>query len=138
MAQLFIDAYGHEVRPIGQQGVALTAGLVTTSAAGTISPTNSAGTASTVTVAAGSDDRSGSFTLLTSTTSLAAGQQVVVRFKQPYAVIPKAVIVTAVDTTDTTASITVGANLVTAAGFDIVGTLPVTGKSYVINYLVIP
>lgn len=135
MAEIYLDSYGHEVAAVGV--TALTAGAVATSAAGTISPTNSAGTASTVTSVKGTD-RAGSFVLTTSTTSLAAGQQVLVRFAQPYAAIPSAVIVTAVDTTDVTASLTVGANAVTAAGFDIVGTLPVTGKAYTIHYLVIP
>lgn len=143
MGQLFIDTYGHEVPPQGANVAGLTAGAVSTSAAGTISPTTSGGASPTVSLLSGvtPTDRRGSFNLnpVTGGGAQAAGQVCLVRFKQPYAAIPTAVIVTIANQTDTTAAIVASANAITAAGFDIlVGAALTTAKVYLVNYVVIP
>lgn len=139
MALMFKDYIGH-VEP--EHGTALTAGAVGTSAAGTISPTASAGATPTVTFVTGvtCDDSRGRFMLnpVTGGGAQAAGQVVLVRFAKPYAKLPTSVVVTIGNETDTTAAIVCSANLVTVAGFDIlVGTALTTAKSYVVNYQVI-
>lgn len=135
----YVDADGHVTR---QGSTALTAGAVSTSAAGTIAPTTSAGASPTVSFTSGfvCDDTSGTFELnpVTGGGGQAAGQVAVVRFSKPYPKIPN-VTVSLVNHTDTTAAIVVGAGTVTAAGFDVwVGTALTTAKVYRVSYLVTP
>ena len=142
MPSVYVDAAGHEVDlgPLGASN--LTAGAVSTSAAGTISPTTSAGASPTVTFITGvaCNDRRGRFLLnpVTGGGAQAAGQVCLVRFSKEYPSPPKAVIVTIANQTDTTAAIVASANLVTSLGFDIlVGTALTTAKVYVVNYQVV-
>lgn len=143
MAQLFIDTYGHEVPPAGPNIASLTAGAVSTSAAGTISPTTSAGASPTVTLISGvtPTERRGSFNLnpVTGGGAQAAGQVALVRWKNPYSALPACVLVTIENSTDSTATIVASAGNITAAGFDLfVGTALTTAKTYIVNYLVVP
>jgi hypothetical protein len=136
---IYVDNDGH---PNRQGGTALTAGAVSTSAAGTISPTTSAGASPTVTFTTGfaCDDAGGTFELnpVTGGGGQAAGQVALVRFAKPYPKIPN-VTVSMVNHTDTTAAIVVGAGTVTAAGFDVwVGTALTTAKVYRVSYVVTP
>jgi hypothetical protein len=137
---LYIDNDEHR-QP--SNGTALTAGAVSTSAAGTISPTTSAGASPTVTFTSGvsCDDTAGAFELnpVTGGGAQAAGQVALVRFAKPYSKIPKAVVVTIYNHTDTTAAIVASSGSITAAGFDVlVGTALTTAKTYRVNYHVIP
>ena len=132
------DYYGHE-NPI--HGTALTAGAVSTSAVGTISPTTSAGAAPTVTLITGvtCDDTRGRFVLspVTGGGAQAAGQVVLVRFAKPYSKPPSAVTVTLVNNTASTAAIVAAPHAITVAGFDVyVGTALTTAEVYHVNYLV--
>lgn len=135
---VFKDALEHVVPT---HGTALTAGAVSTSAAGTISPTTSAGAAPTVTLISGvtCDDTRGRFNLnpVTGGGAQAAGQVCLVRFAKPYSKIPTAVNLNLANNTDSTAAIVVAPDAVTVAGFDIlVGTALTTAKEYVIDYTV--
>lgn len=136
MALRFIDFNGHEVADSG--GSALTAGAVSTTAVGTIAPTTSAGASPTVTVTS-ANDRAGNFLLnpVTGGGAQAAGNTCKVFFSQPYPSAPRAVILNGVNETDTTGTITLGAQNVTVTGFDIVSTILVTAKAYRINYQVL-
>lgn len=140
--QTFIDANGHQVPDLN--GAALTAGAVSTTAAGTIAGTTSAGAAPTVTIPAAAgipapNDRRGQFLLnpVTGGGSQAAGKVASVFFAQPYAAPPSAVLVSIVNQTDGTAPVTVSANNITAAGFDIYSTVLTTAKAYLVNYVVV-
>lgn len=137
MAEVFTDQAGHEV--VQSVPVSLAAAAVGVVTAGSIAGTTSAGAAPTVT-AVNATDRRGTFSLnpVTGGGAQAAGTVATVRFAQPYPAIPASVIVTAVNATDTTATATMSANNVTAAGFDIVSTILTTAKAYVVNYLVTP
>lgn len=137
MAQLFVDAYGHEVIPTSNNTLTLAAAAAGTSAAGTIIPVNAGlGAGSTITSVTATD-RAGSF-VATAAGTPAAGKIATVFFKQPYGAIPRCVIVTIGNNTDTTASLTVTANNISAASFDIVSTVATAAKAYLINYVVIP
>lgn len=141
MANEFIDANYHNVPPQG--ATALTFGAVSTSAAGTISPTTSAGATPTTSAITGRNctDRRGAFNLnpVTGGGAQAAGSVAVVKFAKEYAAIPSAVIVTIQNATDTTAAIVASANGVTTAGFNVlVGTALTTAKVYVVEYVVVP
>jgi hypothetical protein len=138
MPDQVIDKAGHEEYNYDLKITQLTAGAVSTSAAGTISGTTSAGAAPTVTIR-DCDDRRGFFLLnpVTGGGAQAAGQVALVRFATPYTRKP-AVIVTIANETDTTAAIVASANLVTENGFDIlVGSALTTAKAYSVNYHVI-
>lgn len=136
MALRFIDFNGHEVADTS--GSTLTAGAVSTTAVGTIVGTTSAGAAPTVTVTS-ANDRAGNFLLnpVTGGGAQAAGNTAKVFFSQPYPSAPRAVIVTAVNETDTTAPITIGAQNITVTGFDIITTVLTTAKAYRVNYQVL-
>lgn len=132
-----IDNEGHALNMGGTQ---LTAGAVSTSAAGTISGTTAAGAAPTVTIT-DCTDRRGNFLLnpVTGGGAQAAGEVALVRFAKAYPAVPGCVIVTIGNETDGTSAIVVSAADVTAAGFDVeVGTALTTAKAYRVNYLVIP
>ncbi len=130
------DATFHEV-PEGT-ATQLTAGAVSTTAAGTIAGTTAAGAAPTVTVT-NATDRRGNFLLnpVTGGGAQAAGNVCAVRFAKPYSAVPSAVMVNMVNETDTTATIVAMAGNVTVAGFDIyVGTALTTAKAYRVSYSV--
>lgn len=138
MSTIYIDANGHEVPQVA--ATALTAGAVSTTAVGTIVGTTSAGAAPTVT-ATDATDRRGSFLLnpVTGGGAQAAGSVAEVRFAKPYSAIPRAVLVSIMNETDSTAVHAVSAGAVTVAGFSIfVGAVLVTAKAYRVNYLVVP
>lgn len=131
-----LDKDGHQI--VSSDGeTQLTAGAVSTSAAGTISGTTSAGAAPTVTIS-DCNDRRGSFLLnpVTGGGAQAAGSVCLVRFAKPYTKTPIVGIEMA-NETDTTAAIVAGVLNVNSAGFDIiVGTALTTAKAYRINYTV--
>jgi hypothetical protein len=135
----YTDNDGHATR---QGSTALTAGAVSTSAAGTISPTTSAGATPTVTFTTGftCDDTSGTFELnpVTGGGAQAAGQVALVRFAKPYPKTPN-VTVSLYNHTDTTAAIVAGPGSVGPTGFDVlVGTALTTAKVYRVSYVVSP
>lgn len=137
---IYTDNVGHLNR---HAATALTAGAVSTSAVGTISPTTSAGASPTVTFATGfvADDVAGSFELnpVTGGGSQAAGQVALVRFANSYAKPPAAVLVSIYNVTDSTATLTANAGNVWVAGFDVyVSGALTTAKDYRISYWVIP
>lgn len=130
------DSVGHEINGGGTQ---LTAGAVSTTAVGTISPTTSAGGSPTVTIT-DCNDRRGSFLLnaITGGGAQAAGQVAVVKFAKEYSKVP-IVVVTGVNETDTTSAIVFGASVATTAGFNVwCGTALTTAKAYRIQYCVLP
>jgi hypothetical protein len=130
------DAHFHEV--VNTRATQLTAGAVSTTAAGTIAGTTAAGAAPTVTVT-NANDRRGNFLLnpVTGGGAQAAGNVCAVRFAKPYAQVPGSVTVTIMNETDGTAAIVASAGGVTVAGFDIyVGTALTTAKAYRVSYKV--
>lgn len=132
------DANYHEI--LDRQATQLTAGAVSTSAVGTISPTTSAGATPTVTIG-DCTDRRGNFLLnpVTGGGAQAAGEVASIRFIQPYQKPPGAIIVTCENETDGNAVIAAAAADVTADGFDFtVGAALTTAKAYRCQYLVIP
>lgn len=136
MPTINYDAAGHQINVGGTQ---LTAGAVSTSAAGTISPTTSAGASPTVTIT-DCNDRRGSFLLnpVTGGGAQAAGQVAIVKFAKEYSKVP-IVVVTGVNETDTTSAIVFGASVATTAGFNVwVGTALTTAKAYRVQYVVLP
>jgi hypothetical protein len=139
MAAVVTDANYHEVRD-DARATQLTAGAVSTSAVGTISPTTSAGATPTVAIV-NATDRVGSFTLspVTGGGAQAAGEVALVRFAKPYATTPRAIIVQIDNDTDSTSTHVCVAVDITVAGFDIsVGAVLVTAKVYNVSYYVIP
>lgn len=137
MGTINIDASGHEDFQAATQ---LTAGAVSTSAVGTISPTTSAGATPTVTIT-DCTDRRGNFLLnpVTGGGAQAAGEVAVVKFAKPYQRPPGCVLVTVENETDGNVAIAGAAADVDADHFDLmVGTALTTAKAYRVNYLVIP
>jgi hypothetical protein len=134
------DAYGHP-NPTQTGATELTAGAVSTSAVGTISPTTAAGAAPTVTVDRSCTDHRGSFLLnpVTGGGAQAAGEVCLVRFAKPYGARPAAVFVSVENETDGNTANTACAADVDGDGFDImVGAVLVTAKAYRVNYIVFP
>jgi hypothetical protein len=135
---VFEDKYGH--RNV-TSAAALTAGAVSTTAAGTIAPTTSAGATPTVTFATGqiATDTAGSYTLnpVTGGGAQAAGATSVVTFTNPYGRAPAGVLVTAVNDNG---SVAVGAKAtsITASGFSVSTPALTTANTYTIVYTVIP
>jgi predicted RNA-binding protein associated with RNAse of E/G family len=137
MPQPFYDAYGHQ-QPLAAP--ALTAGAVSTTAVGTIAPTTAAGATPTVT-AVNANDRAGTFTLnpVTGGGAQAAGSVVQVTFAQPYADIPKGVLVNVCNNAAGAAGVAVAASAqnVTPAGFTVnVAAVLVTANNYNVFYQV--
>lgn len=132
------DAYGH-VQPT--TAPALTAGAVSTTAAGTVAPTTAAGAAPTVTFATGqvATDSYGSYTLspVTGGGAQSAGATSIVTFSKPYGRPPAAVLVTAVNDSG---SVAVGAKAtsITASGFSVSTPALTTANTYTIVYSVFP
>jgi hypothetical protein len=130
---------GNIVGAFLDRGTQLTAGAVSTTAAGTIAGTTSAGAAPTVTVTDCTDIR-GTFLLnpVTGGGAQAAGKVAVVRFTAALPATPASVVLTLANETDTTATIVVAALALDVNGFDIyVGTALTTAKAYRIFYQVI-
>lgn len=132
------DAYGH----LGQlTGTLLTAGAVSTTAAGTIAPTTAAGATPTVTFAAGQRavDQAGTFTLspVTGGGAQAAGAVAVVTFLNGMPAVPTAILVTIYDNANA-AAIAAGATSITAEGFSIsAGVALTTAHAYTVVYEVV-
>lgn len=122
------------------QATQLTAGAVSTSAVGTISPTTAAGATPTVTIG-DCTDRRGNFLLnpVTGGGAQAAGEVAAVRFLKPYQKPPGVILVTIENETDGNAVIAGAAADVTSDGFDLTaGAALTTAKAYRVNYLVVP
>lgn len=138
MGALFEDTYGHQL-PQGSAGTSLALAAVGVVTAGSISGTTNAGAAPTVS-AVNAKDSGGSFTLnpVTGGGAQAAGTTATVRFVQPYAAIPKAVLVTVNLVGGATTPIGAAAVNVTVNGFDLSTTILTTAASYVVQYTVIP
>ena len=132
------DAYGH-VNPT--TATALTAGAVSTTAAGTIAPTTAAGASPTVTFATGqvATDSYGSFTLspVTGGGAQAAGATAVVTFTNPYGRPPACVQVTVTNNSGP-AAIAAYASNITASGFSVNTALLTTANVYTVTYNVLP
>lgn len=132
------DAYGHLNIATGP---ALTAGAVSTTAAGTIAPTTNAGASPTVTFGTGqtANDRRGSFTLnpVTGGGAQAAGAVAVVTFANPYSVAPSTIQCTLLDQAG---PVNIGAlaTSITANGFSISSPILTTAHNYTVTYNVIP
>ena len=132
------DAYGHFL-PLS--GPLLTAGAVSTDAAGTIAPTTAAGASPTVTFATGqtANDLAGSFTLspVTGGGAQAAGAVAVVTFTNGLPAIPKAILVTIYDAANG-AAIAAAATSISANGFSVsAGVALTTAHTYLVTYLVV-
>lgn len=124
----------------GDGAPALLAAAVSTTTAGTISGTTAAGAAPTVTVTDATDQR-GNFLLnpVTGGGGQAAGKVCTVRFNRAYTTAPGAVVLNAMNETDSTATLVFSASAPTTTGFDIyVGTALTTAKAYRVNYVVVP
>lgn len=138
MPTLIEDAYGHRGASIGD---ALTTGAVSTTAAGTIAPTTSAGATPAVTFGTGqaANDTRGSFTLspVTGGGAQAAGVTAVVTFKNPYATAPACVQVTVTNNAGP-AAIAAYASNITANGFSVNTALLTTANVYTVTYVVTP
>jgi hypothetical protein len=142
MPAITTDAYGHRSgTSAGTLGTALAAGAVSTTAIGTIVPTTAAGAAPTVT-AVSANDTAGTFTLspVTGGGAQAAGAVAQVFFAQPYAAIPKAVLVGVVDNAAGAGAVAVaaGAQTITTTGFTFnVSAALTTAHTYNCTYHVV-
>lgn len=136
--QIFIDGAGHEVRDT--TAAPLAAAAAGTAAVGTVVPiVAGAGVGSTTAIPAGQTctDRRGAFDLVAAGAP-AAGQVATVKFAKEYASVP-VVIVEGVNNTDGTNALSFDSVAVTTAGFNVVASGAATsGKTYRINYYVIP
>ena len=135
---VYEDFYGH---PNVASAPAMTAGAVSTTAAGTIAPTTSAGGAPTVTFATGqsANDRRGSFTLnpVTGGGAQAAGATANVNFTTPYGA-PPACIQVQVTNNAGPAAIAAYASGINANGFSVNTAILTTANSYTVTYVVTP
>jgi hypothetical protein len=138
VSTLHVDAYGHVGTPPDENTLA--AAAVSTTAAGTIAGTTSAGAAPTVT-AVNASDNAGTFTLtpVTGGGAQAAGETVKVFFAQSYRKAPKAVQVTVVNinTASTPAAVASYATSITSAGFAVTTIALTTAQPYLVVYHVI-
>lgn len=146
MGALTTDANDHinYTPPVtGSGAVSTLAGAaVGVTTAGTIAGTTSAGAAPTVAIPSGfrCTDIAGTFelTAVTGGGAQAAGSVATVRFLKEYSK-PPTVVITGMNSTDTTSAIVFAPLSVTTAGFNVcVGTALTTAKAYRITYLVIP
>jgi hypothetical protein len=137
MSAVFEDVYGH--RGASSAPVALAAAAVGVVTAGSISGTTNAGAAPTVT-AVTADDTCGSFTLtaVTGGGAQAAGAVANVTFAQPYARVPKAIVVTVNDQAAGTLPLLAAAVTVTITGFQVSTTILTTAHLYTVQYKVEP
>lgn len=143
MALVTTDAYGHpSATSTGTLGTALAAGAVSTTAIGTIVPTTAAGATPTVT-GVSANDEAGTFVLnpVTGVGAQAAGAVAQVFFAQPYAAVPKAVVVTMCNNAAGASGVAVAASAqtVTTTGFTVnVAAALTTANNYQVFYTVIP
>lgn len=138
MPTVFEDTYGHR----NLAGApALTAGAVSTTAAGTIAPTTSAGATPTVTFGTGqtANDTRGSFTLspVTGGGAQAAGVTAIVTFTNPYGQAP-ACIQVIVSNNAGPVAVAAYASSITAAGFSVNTSILTTANVYTVTYVVTP
>lgn len=129
------DAYGHFPAAVG---TALTAGAVSTTAAGTIAGTTAAGQSPTVT-AVNAIDTYGSFTLnpVTGGGAQAAGAVAVVTFANSLPAVPRAIIVTGYDAANG-AAVAFAATTILASSFQVsAGVALTTAHNYAIAYEVL-
>ncbi len=137
-----IDANGHQVRP--GPSTSLTASAVSTTTAGTIAGTTSAGAAPTVAIPTGfvAHDRAGTFelTAVTGGGAQAAGDVATVRFLAEYPATPSAVVLTLYDVTAAPdVAKAACATAVTTQGFNVnVAAALTTATTYRVSYAVIP
>jgi len=141
MAVQKFDAVGHEVNP--GLGAALAGAAVSVTTAGTIAGTTAAGAAPTVAIPSGftCNDRRGVFELspVTGGGAQAAGDVATVRFVQPYAAVPGAVLITCEAITDPDDNVICVASDVTVAGFNVLADAALTtAEDYRITYVVVP
>lgn len=133
---VFEDAYNHR---IPSTAAALTAGAVSTTAAGTIAPTTSAGATPTVTFATGqvANDNYGSFTLnpVTGGGAQAAGATATVNFANPYGRPPASVQVTVTNNAGPVA-VAAYASGITSNGFSVNTAILTTANVYTVTYQV--
>lgn len=133
------DTYGHGYRVAGENTLA--AAAVSTTAAGTIVGTTSAGAAPTISGVSASDG-AGTYVLnpVTGGGAQAAGATSTVFFAQSYPQAPKAVLVSVVDSTTATAPTAVAAyaTSITSAGFSVTTAVLTTAHNYTVTYQVIP
>jgi len=138
MTTQHVDVYGHVSTPPGENALAV--GLISTSAAGTIVPTTSAG-ASATTSAVDASDNAGNYTLnaVTGGGAQAAGETSHVYFAQSFRKAPKAVIVQCMDitTASTPVNVPAYATSITSAGFAVTTPALTTAHAYQIVYHVI-
>lgn len=131
------DAYNHRS---ATTAAALTAGAVSTTAAGTIAPTTNAGASPTVTFATGqsANDNYGSFTLnpVTGGGAQSAGAVAVVTFANPYGKAPSCIMVNVMDDAGPV-SINGKAVSITAAGFSVSTAALTTAHTYTVTYVVL-
>lgn len=131
------DAYNHR-SPTG--AIALTAGAVSTTAAGTVAPTTNAGATPTVTFATGqsANDNYGSFTInpVTGGGAQAAGAVAVVTFANPYGKAPSCIMVNVLDDAGPV-SINAKATSITASGFSVSSPILTTAHTYTVTYQVL-
>jgi hypothetical protein len=139
MGTLNTNTYG-DLEPFPGE-VALTAGAVSTTAAGTIAGTTSAGAAPTIT-AVTANGNYGTYTLnpVTGGGAQAAGETSHVYFPQSRSRTPQAVRVTVVDITtpSTPAAVAAYASSVTSAGFAVSTIALTTAHNYQVTYEVLP
>jgi hypothetical protein len=132
------DAYGHFP---ASAGPVMGTGAVGTAAAGTIAPTTGAGSAPTVTFAAGqtANDTAGTFTLspVTGGGGQSAGAVATVTYSNPQPSLPKAILVTIYDSANA-AAIAAAATTITTQGFQVsVGVALTTAHAYLVSYEVV-
>lgn len=121
--------------------VAMTAGAVGTTVAGTISGTTNAGQSPTVTAVSGDDSRCvATLNPVTGGGAQSAGEVAQVRFSTPYPAVPKLVQLQVVDITTATtpAAVASYATNITAAGFGVTTPALTTAHNYLITFEVVP
>lgn len=127
------DYYGHRNPTTAP---ALTAGAISTSVAGTISPTTSAGSTATVSGVSATDNY-GTFTINSAGTGQAAGAAAYVAFANPFGAAPKTVQVNVTTAAGTTA-IAAAATSITASGFNVTTAILTASTAYTVSYQVLP
>lgn len=142
MPAVTVDAYGHRsASSAGTLAVALAAGAVSTTAIATIVPTTAAGASPTVTTVS-ANDTAGNFTLspVTGGGAQAAGAVAQIFFAEPYAAIPKAVLVNVCDNAAGASAVAVAASAqsLLTTGFTVnVSAALTTAHTYLVTYSVI-
>jgi hypothetical protein len=138
MASVWEDTYGHRIPAAAP---ALAAAAVSTSVAGTIVGTTSAGAAPTVTGVSANDTR-GTYVLnpVTGGGAQAAGATSTVFFTNPYGVAPSTILVNVIDSTVAATPVWMGgyATGITASQFSVTTPVLTTAHNYTVTYQIIP